>query len=110
MLRAWLQHEYSSRGSRVRVFLGEHWAEGLEDSAELMPLLLVPRMNLPMGNRTPWDVLDNIGEVNGALNEDVAHRNDATVLEGVRTCVQALDLNVPSQVDRYVSDLSRDRD
>lgn len=67
-------------------------------------------MNLPMGNRTPWDVLDNIGEVNAALDEDVPHRNDATVLEGVRTCVQALDLNNPAQVERYVSDLSRNRD
>ena len=109
-LRAWLQHEYSSRGSRVRVFLGEHWAEGLEDTADLTPLLLVPRMNLPMGNSTPWDVLDNMSEVNAALDEDVAHRNDATVLEGVRTCIQALDLGVPAQVERYVSDLSRNRD
>lgn len=107
-LRGFLEHEYRRNNPAVQVFLGEHWAYGLDDEAERMPLLLIPRMNLPMGNRTPFEVCESAEEVRDILlAEGLNARMDRTFGPGMRTVIQPIDLARPGN---HVYDLSRNYD
>ena len=107
-LRAFLQFEYRRNNPAVEVFLGEHWAYGLDEEADRMPLLLIPRMNLPMRHRTPFEVCENAGEVRDILlAEGLNSRLDRTFGDGMRTVIQPIDLAHPGN---HLHDLSREYD
>lgn len=105
-LRDFLEGEYSRGGDQVRVNLGDAWAADVDADADPMPLLLVPRLNLPLGIKSPWEMHDGYKEVRRALGDTVYTRLDKTVPADRLTSTQFIDLGDAGAVNRYIADLS----
>lgn len=102
----WLEEQYNRESDRVvHVHLGNPFAPG---SQITKPVLIVPRLTLPMSPSYPWSCVASLEALKARLEEDTVLINDYIVPddENIISCLQIIDLDDEDMVAENIETLT----